>query len=80
MICVTGYGNIRVMDIRRFLNDELERRGMTQRELCRLTGILPHRVSEYLSGKNDIRVETLERILKALDLEIRPRRRKRKGR
>ena len=69
----------RHMNIRKTIIGELERRKMTQRELCRRTGLLPHRVSEYLSGKKDIHVRTLARILGALELDIRPVKRRRKG-
>ncbi|MFG0328579.1 MAG: helix-turn-helix domain-containing protein [Phycisphaerales bacterium] len=52
---------------------------MTQQELSDLTGVLPHRISEYLSGKRDVYAETLQRILEVLDFEIRAAPRRRKG-
>jgi len=67
------------MVIRDIVMAELERRGMAQAELARRAGMLPHRVHEFLRGKRDIYVETLERILDALELDIR-RRRRGKGR
>ena len=66
-------------DLRKAILNELERRDMTQAELSRLTGILPHRISEYLSGNRDMYGESLDVILDALDLEIRPATRRRKG-
>ena len=68
------------MDIRQIVKDEMQRQVVTQMALQDMTGILQHRISEYLSGKRDINAETLERILRALKLEIRPVRRRRKGR
>ena len=68
------------MDVHEIIRDELRRRGWSQRELCRRTGMLPHQLCEYLSGNRDLYVNTLQRILKALELEIRPARRRRKGR
>lgn len=68
------------VDFRQIIRDELERRQWSQRELCRQTGLLPHRVCEYLNGGRDIYVDTLQRILEALKLEIRPVTHRRKGR
>lgn len=62
---------IAIVDIRKIIMDELVRRQWSQGELCRQTGLLPHRVAEYLSGGRDIYVGTLQRIMEALDLEIR---------
>jgi transcriptional regulator with XRE-family HTH domain len=66
--------------MRQIIRTELERRGWSQSELARQTGLLRHRVCEYLNGGRDVYAETLLRILDALELEIRPRRRRRKGR
>ena len=69
------------MDIRQIIGTEMQRQGMTQIALEELTGILQHRISEYLTGKRDVNAETLQKILEALKLEIRPaRQRRRKGR
>ena len=69
------------MDIRQITMDEMQRQSVTQTDLQEMTGILQHRISEYLTGKRDINAETLQKILEALKLEIRPvRRRRRKGR
>jgi transcriptional regulator with XRE-family HTH domain len=59
------------VNIRKIVTEELVRRKWPQSELCRKTGLLPHRVAEYLSGQRDIYVDTLQRILDALQLEIR---------
>jgi len=68
------------MDIRQIIQDEMQRQGMTQKALQVMTGILQHRISEYLTGKRDMTGASLQKILKALGLEIRPqRRRRRKG-
>jgi len=67
------------MDMRQLIRSELERRGWSQRELCRRADMLPHQLCGYLNGTRDIRVKTLVRVLDVLELEVRPRRR-RKGR
>ena len=76
---ITRYGIILCVDIRQIIMAELDRRDMTQLRLSQLTGILPHRISEYLSGQRDVNAETLRKMLEALQLEIRPKR-TRKGR
>ncbi len=63
------------------IRDRLDRIGMTQAELAELAGMTEPRVSDYLNGKRDVYAATLNRMLEALNLEIRPtRRRRRKGR
>ena len=68
------------MDARKKIRDELQRRGWSQRELCRRTDLLPHQLCQYLNGNRDIYAETLQRVFVALELEIRPAMRRRKGR
>jgi transcriptional regulator with XRE-family HTH domain len=68
------------MDVREIIRDELQRREWSQRELCRRADMLPHQLCEYLNGNRDIYVDTLQRILEALELEIRPLRYRRRAR
>lgn len=68
------------MNIRQIVWDELRSRGWSQRELCRRSGMLPHQLCQYLNGNRDIYAETLQGILKVLELEIKPAKRRRKGR
>lgn len=68
------------VDIRRIIRKELLQRDWSQRELCRRTGLLPHQMCQYLNDKRDIYAETLQRILDALELQILPASRRRKGR
>ena len=68
------------VNTRELIRKELERRGWSQRELCRRTKMYPAQLCDYLNGSRDLYVETLELALKALDLEIMPARRRRKGR
>lgn len=45
-------------------------RGISQRALARATGMQPHQISRYESGKCDLYGETLDRLLAALGLKI----------
>ena len=69
------------MDIRQIIKAAMESQGVTQVALQEMTGVLQHRISDYLRGKRDVNAETLARLMDALKLEIRPvSRRTRKGR
>lgn len=67
------------MDIRQIIKNQMTLQGMTQLRLVQLTGICQPRISVYLTGKQDMTGENLRKILEALDLEIRPAPRRRKG-
>jgi len=58
--------------MRQIIKDEMKRQGVTQIAMEEMTGILQHRISDYLTGKRDVNAETLRKMLEALDLEIRP--------
>lgn len=67
--------------MQRIIRNELQRQGMTQARLAELAAMTEARVSDYLAGKHDVRAETLQRMLEALNLKIAPARlRQRKGR
>ena len=69
------------MDLRQIIKDEMDRQGITQIALEEMTGIWQHRISDYLTAKRDVNAETLRKMLEALNLDIRPaRKRRRKGR
>ena len=60
--------------IRETIATELARRGWAKAELARRSGVQRPQVVNYLSGRRDARGETLEKLLQALKLEIRPQR------
>lgn len=70
------------MEIRDIIRAELVKRDWSQRELCRRTGMRPHQLCGYLNKHRDIYGETLATVFDALELELKPRqrRRNRKGR
>jgi predicted transcriptional regulator len=68
------------VDIRAIIANRMKERGTTQVALQELTGIHQVRISDYLTGKRDVNAETLRKMLEALELDIRPAKRRRKGR
>ena len=67
------------MNIRQIIKGRMRDLKVTQLELEERTGIVQPQISAFLSGKRSAVVETVERLLDALDLEIRPAPRRRKG-
>ncbi|MHB1156056.1 MAG: helix-turn-helix domain-containing protein [Phycisphaerales bacterium] len=61
------------MDIRQIINDAMQKQGISQRGLAQQTGLMQPRISDYLLGKRDVQGETLNKLLEALNLEIRPK-------
>lgn len=49
---------------------ELERRGMNQKELCKMTGISESAMSKYLSYDKSLRMDVVAKIARALDMNI----------
>lgn len=58
------------MSTGREIRKELERRGLSQKQLCKLTGISESAMSKYLSSENPLRSDIVARIAKALDVSI----------
>lgn len=58
-------------DFRDIIASERERQGLTLAELAKRAGTYQPNLSGYLSGKADIRTETLMRLFTVLDLEVR---------
>jgi transcriptional regulator with XRE-family HTH domain len=52
------------------IKKELERKGMSQKDLCKLTGIKESAMSKYLAKEDDLRSDILAKIAKALDVNI----------
>ncbi len=52
------------------IKKELERRGLSQKKLCELTGISESAMSKYLSSENPLRSDIVAKIAKALDVSI----------
>ena len=68
------------MDIRQIILDRMEERRITQTTLSEKSGIMLPRINAYLRGHRGFRDKSLERVFEALDLELRPVRRTKKGR
>ena len=52
------------------IKKELERRGLSQKELCNLTGISESAMSKYLAKEGALRSDILAKIANALDVNI----------
>lgn len=58
-------------DFRDIIKSERERQGLTLTELAERAGTHQPNLSDYLSGKADIRTDTLMRLFTVLELEVR---------
>jgi transcriptional regulator with XRE-family HTH domain len=67
------------MSFRKIIRAEVTRQGLSGYRVAKLSGIPMRTVQAYLAGSRDLTGERLARIVDALGLELRPRRR-RKGR
>lgn len=52
------------------IKKELESKGLTQKELCKLTGISESAMSKYLSSNVPLRSDVLVKIANALDVNV----------
>lgn len=52
------------------IKKELERRGLSQKELCNLTGISESAMSKYLAKEGALRADILAKIANALDVNM----------
>lgn len=59
-----------IEDIRDVLADEIKDRGLTQREVSEKAGYSNSILSGFISGRYDLRLQSLEDMCEALDLDI----------
>ncbi len=52
------------------IKTELERRKISQKELCKMTGISESAMSKYLASQNSLRSDIVAKIARALDVNI----------
>lgn len=71
---VDGHGNaqggIRMPTVGENIRKELERRGLSQKELCTLANISESAMSKYLSSRKPLRSDIIAKIARALDVSI----------
>ena len=67
------------MSFRKTIQDEVRRRGLSGYRLAKMAGMPLRTVQAYLSEERDLTGERLSMIAAALDLELKPRGRPRKG-
>lgn len=58
------------MSTGREIKRELERRGLSQKQLCQLTNISESAMSKYLSSENALRSDIVAKIARALDVSL----------
>ena len=68
------YNMLKLEEIRRFedmykekIRLLMKQKKVTQKDLTKLTGVRQATISDWLNGKQDINVKTLEKLLKALE-------------
>ena len=52
------------------LRREIVRLGISQSELARRAGMYPAEITAYVSGRKDMRLSTVERLAKGLDIHF----------
>ncbi|HHV42817.1 MAG TPA: helix-turn-helix domain-containing protein [Clostridiaceae bacterium] len=52
------------------LQDEIDKKGITQRELAKLTGVTEVTISRYLSGERKPRIEIIAKIAEVLNVSV----------
>jgi len=68
------------MSFHAIITREAKRQGLSGYRIGKLSGVPIRTVQQYLAGETDLAGRRIERIAAALGLELRPVRRKRKGR
>ena len=68
------------MSFHTIITREAERQGLSGYRIGKLSGVPIRTVQQYLAGETDLAGGRIERIAAVLGLELRPARRKRKGR
>ena len=58
------------MNLRKIINEERRRRGWSQLELSRQSGVRQQTVSKYLSGTGDTFAESAAAMMEALGLRV----------
>ena len=66
------------MDFRRIISRELERRGWSGYKLGQVSGVPIRTCQAYMSGQCDLAASRVATMAEALDLELRPKQRRRK--
>lgn len=62
-----------MVNIRQAILNELKRQKKTRNWLAKRAGMVPPSVYQFLNGRNDMSSKRIERLLRILGLEIRPK-------
>lgn len=57
-------------EIGKRIKEELERRGISQKELCQMVGVNESAMSKYLNSTKPLRTDIVSKIARALDMNV----------
>jgi len=60
-----------MIEFRKLIKKEIEKQGLTYVELGRLAGISDQTISNYLTGKSELKNNSIEKLLDILKIKIR---------
>ena len=60
---------IKIPTLAEIIKDEMDERGITQKELAELLGVSPSRISEYMTGKAEPTLKIARLLHKKLDID-----------
>ena len=63
------YYPIEMPTLAEIVKDEMEERGITQKQLAELLGVSPSRISEYMTGKSEPTLKVARLLNKKLDID-----------
>ena len=63
------YYPVKMPTLAEIIRDEMDERGITQKQLAELLGVSPSRISEYMTGKAEPTLKVARRLHKELDID-----------
>jgi len=63
------YYPVQMPTLAEIIRDEMEERGITQKQLAELLGVSPSRISEYMTGKAEPTLKVARLLHKKLDID-----------
>jgi len=63
------YYPVRIPTLAEIIKDEMDERGITQKQLAEMLGVSPSRISEYMTGKAEPTLKVARLLHKKLDID-----------
>ena len=63
------YYPVRIPTLAEIIKDEMDERGITQKQLAEMLGVSPSRISEYMNGKAEPTLKVARLLHKKLDID-----------